>query len=99
MYILILILSLLPLIRGDLVSLYEYEPSNVTNENNIVVASLWAMGMCSCIGLVCSHKNKIPVLIHPIEDHNETKKYQIDFLNFSNDEYINNIYFSKNLID
>ena len=28
-----------------------------------------------------------------------TKKYQIDFLNFDNDEYINNIYFSKNLIN
>jgi len=28
-----------------------------------------------------------------------TKKYQIDFLNFEKDEYINNIYFSKKLID
>ena len=28
-----------------------------------------------------------------------TKKFQIDFLNFENDEYINNIYFSKKLID
>ena len=28
-----------------------------------------------------------------------TKKFQIDFLNFENDEYINNIYSSKNLID
>ena len=28
-----------------------------------------------------------------------TKKFQIDFLDFKDDEYINNIYFSKNLID
>ena len=28
-----------------------------------------------------------------------TKKYEIDFLDFDNDEYINNIYFSKNLIN
>ena len=28
-----------------------------------------------------------------------TRKFQIDFLNFENDEYINNIYYSKHLID
>ena len=28
-----------------------------------------------------------------------TKKFQIDFLDFDNDEYINNIYFLNNLID
>ena len=28
-----------------------------------------------------------------------TKKFEIDFLDFENDEYINNIYISKNLID
>ena len=28
-----------------------------------------------------------------------TKKYQIDFLNFDNDEYINKIYFSNDLIN
>jgi len=28
-----------------------------------------------------------------------TKKYQIDFLDFENDEYINNIFFTRNLID
>ena len=28
-----------------------------------------------------------------------TKKFEIDFLDFENDEYINNIYFSNNLID
>ena len=29
----------------------------------------------------------------------KTKKYQVDFLDFKNDEFINNIYFSKKLID
>ena len=28
-----------------------------------------------------------------------TKKYDVNFLDFDDDEYINNIYFSKNLID
>ena len=51
-----------------------------TNENNIVAASLWAMGVCSCTSLPCKYKKKLPINLKPLtplEDEEEHTYYYI----------------------
>tara|TARA_Y100000817_G_C16854252_1_gene543356 strand:+ start:450 stop:1088 length:639 start_codon:yes stop_codon:yes gene_type:complete len=51
-----------------------------TNENNIVAASLWAMGVCSCTSLLCKYKKKLPINLKPLtplEDEEEHTYYYI----------------------
>ncbi len=62
----------------------EYFSINIDNKNCEIITN---KGRSSNINF---SKLKIDI---------NTKKYQIDFLDFENDEYINNIYFSKTLIN
>jgi len=65
-------------VMGDLVQEYYEEPSNLTNEDNIIVSSLWSIGVCTCVGLICKHKKNIPITIKPIDYHyDDTIKYEI----------------------
>jgi hypothetical protein len=63
MLFLIQFLSLLQSITADMEP--EYYPLTIS-ENNILAASLWAMGVCSCVGLVCKHKKNIPITVRPV---------------------------------
>ena len=58
----LILLSLLPYVMGDIIMEDHSPPGNFTNGENIIMSSLWALGLCTCIGKVCEYKNKIPVL-------------------------------------
>ena len=62
MFFLIQFLSLLHSVTADIEP--EYYPLNIS-ENNILATSLWAMGVCSCVSLVCQHKKKLPITVAP----------------------------------
>tara|TARA_B110000495_G_C22999636_1_gene589763 strand:- start:899 stop:1411 length:513 start_codon:yes stop_codon:yes gene_type:complete len=51
------------------------------------------MGVCTCIGLICKHKNKLPIKISPEEKYDKTICYSIEPKNE------NNIYKLKKDID
>jgi len=78
MFLLIQLLSFIHFVSGDLVPEYpEYYPN--VSEDNIIAASLWTMGMCTCIGVVCKHKNKLPITISPDKMYDPiTVKYAIE---------------------
>lgn len=61
----IILMSLLPYVMGDIVMEDNSPPGNYTSEENIIMSSLWALGLCTCIGKVCEYKKKIPVLVNP----------------------------------
>jgi len=61
----LILLSLLPYVMGDIVMEDHSPPGNFTLGENIIMSSLWAMGLCTCIGKVCEYKKKIPVLVNP----------------------------------
>jgi len=52
-----------------------------------------------CCEIVTNKKRSAKINFSKLKLNINTKKFQIDFLNFDNDEYINNIYFLNNLID
>jgi hypothetical protein len=54
----------------------EYYPLNIS-ENNILAASLWAMGVCSCVSLVCHHKKKLPITVTPVKKWDDEIEYLI----------------------
>ena len=60
----ILILSLFHSITADIEPIEHY-PVDIS-EDNILVASLWAMGVCSCVSLVCKHKKDLPITVRPV---------------------------------
>jgi len=62
MYILLQLLLLIQFVTADIPP-QEIPPYNSIDGSNIVATSLWAMGVCSCIGMVCKHKNKLPIQI------------------------------------
>ena len=70
MFFLIQFLSLLHSVTADIEP--EYYPLNIT-ENNILATSLWAMGVCSCVSLVCQHKKKLPITVTPKKWGDETE--------------------------
>ena len=78
MFLLFQLLSLIHYVTADLVP----EPDiyyNTVDEGNMVAVSLWAMGICSCIGVVCKHKNKLPITITPEKhDYLEEEMYSIE---------------------
>ena len=78
MFLLFQLLSLIHYVSADLV----HEPDiyyNTVDEGNMVAVSLWAMGICSCIGVVCKHKNKLPITITPEKhDYLEEEMYSIE---------------------
>ena len=64
MLFLILIMSLFHSVTADIEPIEHY-PVDIS-EDNILVASLWAMGVCSCVSLVCKHKKNIPITVRPL---------------------------------
>jgi hypothetical protein len=65
MFIFILI-NLINLTYADLIK----EPDFLENHvplNNIIASTFWAMSVCSCVGIVCNHKKKIPIKVEPKE--------------------------------
>ena len=100
MFLLFQLLSLIHYVSADLVKYPEPDMyGNTVDENNIIAASLWAMGMCSCIGFVCKHKNKLPINISPIEGFDHDVKYQIETNGKTIKELKDNIDKFKNIID
>ena len=79
---LFLLLTFISNVYGDLVMEVYDTPGNFVPIDNIVASSIWAMGVCSCIGIVCNHKNKTPIKVEPCEnyDYNYEKKnyYKIE---------------------
>ena len=55
----------------------EYYPLTI-NENNILAASLWAMGVCSCVSLVCQHKKKLPITVTSVKKWGDETEYLIE---------------------
>ena len=54
MFNLLNILLLISSVKGDLISIYEGN-STIINDDFLVVSSIWMIGVCSCIGLICCH--------------------------------------------
>jgi|TARA_B110000908_G_C10228043_1_gene439068 hypothetical protein len=83
---LFLLINYLSGVCGDIVE--EYYQPHATPDNYVpidnMVATIWAGAICSCVGLVCSHKNKT-IKVVPCEDydHNYEKKsyYKIEIIN------------------
>ena len=75
MLFLILFMSLLQSITADMEP--EYSPLTIS-ENNILAASLWAMGVCSCVSLVCQHKKKLPITVTPVKKWGDETEYLIE---------------------
>jgi hypothetical protein len=71
------LLSLISSVSADIVHEYYGPPDNYVEMENIIATSIWALGMCSCVGLVCNHKKKTPIKVEPCEhdDFYETKNY------------------------
>ena len=77
MFILFQLLLIIHYVTADLVS----EPDiyyNIVDEGNMIAGSLWVMGVCSCVGLICNHKNKLPITISPVEMYDDTVRYEIE---------------------
>ena len=55
------LIQLLLFIHYVLADIPPQEVNQYTNGNNIIVASLYAMGVCSCASLLCKQKNKLKV--------------------------------------
>jgi len=62
---LLFLISLINNVVSDLVHEYNYSPDHYVDGNNIIASSMWALGVCSCIGVVCEYKNKLPLNIKP----------------------------------
>lgn len=61
----LILMSLLPCVMGDIVMEDHSPPGNFTVGENIIMSSLWALGLCTCIGKVCEYKKKIPIHVNP----------------------------------
>ena len=75
---LILFFLFLPFSSADLVmEIPNMPPENYVPMDNMIAGTLWAMGVCSCAGIVCNHKKKVPIKVEPCEhdDYYETKNY------------------------
>ena len=101
MFFLFQLLSLIHYVTADMEpEIYEYY--NNTNGDNIIAASLWAMGVCSCVSLVCKHKKQLPITVTPLEHHwNDDKTYyQIESKDGTNlKEFKKNIDELNNIVD
>ena len=75
MFFFIQLLSLLHSVIADMEP--EYYPLTI-NENNILAASLWAMGVCSCVSLVCQHKKKLPITVTSVKKWGDETEYLIE---------------------
>jgi|MEHZ01.5.fsa_nt_MEHZ011352108.1_3 hypothetical protein len=64
---LFLLINFLQGVCCDLVEEYYGPPDNYVPIGNMVATTLWALSVCSCAGIVCSHKNKSPIKVDPKE--------------------------------
>lgn len=62
-----LLLNYLSIVSADIVNEYYGPPENYVPIDNIIANTLWGLSVCSCVGIVCSHKNKIPIKVEPKE--------------------------------
>lgn len=65
------------LVMGDLIM----EPplmDNYVSMDNIIASTFWAAGVCSCVGLVCKHKQKLPIKVEPNKIYGE-ECYEISY--------------------
>ena len=67
----ILLLSLFNEVIADILPMDPDYPDDVLPGDNILVGALWAMGICTCVGIVCKHDSP-PITITP------TKEYSVD---------------------
>tara|TARA_B100001094_G_scaffold333343_1_gene410944 strand:- start:5074 stop:5763 length:690 start_codon:yes stop_codon:yes gene_type:complete len=75
---LILFFLFLPFSSADLImEIPNMPPENYVPMDNMIAGTLWAMGVCSCVGIVCNHKKKVPIKVEQCEhdDYYETKNY------------------------
>jgi len=71
------LIQLLLFIHYVLADIPPQEVNQYTNGNNIIVASLYAMGVCSCASLLCKHKNKLPITITRLGSEEECTHHYI----------------------
>jgi len=55
---------------ADLIHEHYDTPENLLENDNIFISSMWALSLCSCIGVVCDMKKKLPK-IKPVEDYDK----------------------------
>ena len=69
----ILLFSLFNEVVADLLPMDQPDPypEDTLPGDNILVGALWAMGICTCVGIVCNHDSP-PITIIP------TKEYSVD---------------------
>jgi hypothetical protein len=76
---LFLLINSFSFVYGDLIKEYYGPPDNFVPIDNIVAGTIWAMGVCSCVGIVCNHKNKNLIKVDPCEhtnyDSGKTESY------------------------
>lgn len=76
MLFLIQLLSLLHYVSADMEPGPVHYPLEIDGDN-ILVTALWAMGVCSCVNLVCQQKNKCPIKITQIKQYDDENDFYI----------------------
>jgi hypothetical protein len=79
MLFIILCINIINIVSGDLIMEPNYDENDVPIDN-IIASSLWALSVCSCVGIVCNHKKKIPIKIQPKEEYGK-QLYEISVKN------------------
>ena len=74
MLLFIILFIVINQVNGDMAPVL-IQPDNVFDEDNIIITLLWTLSIGSCVGLVCKHKNKIPLEIKEIEPYWEYPCY------------------------
>ena len=77
---LFLLLTFISNVYADIVMDVYDTPDNLVPINNTIANTLWALSVCSCVGIVCNHKNKnkTPIKVEPCVDYDynyEKKSY------------------------
>ena len=80
MLFIILFINIIKIVYGDLIKEPNYMKENDIPIDNIIASCLWAASVCSCVGLVCNHKKKIPIKIQPKEEYGK-QLYEISVKN------------------
>ena len=54
---LILFFCIVPFVSADIMVEPNFNENDVPIDN-MIASSLWALSVCSCVGIVCNHKKK-----------------------------------------
>lgn len=76
---LILFFCIVPFVSADIMVEPNFNENDVPIDN-MIASSLWALSVCSCVGIVCNHKKKIPIKIQPKEEYGK-ELYEISIKN------------------